>query len=454
MAPGQTGNYNGNTAPSGYGQYQTNQGAMSGNGCAPCQSAPMYGSMPCDSGYGSYSNSQGNYGAPCGNGPGNGNRYFNNQSNNNQSNYGNYGSGCGDAGWNGAAYGQSGTSAGGYGVGGYSANAGGNCGPGRSYLSGRRNQSANWVGGVSALIFQRDYEDDVGMGYNAGGQYLFSTDADMDTMGGVEASLGRRGCNGYGWEGRYWGLYPGSSFVNFGGTPYTALGGLSEVFHTPTGATVLDIYNRADTHQLVRNNNVTNVEFNMLRNAGSNSRTSYEVLAGARWLQFDEQLVYSAFSTYPGDPAIFTYNSQVDNTLLGFQLGGRSERCLSSRLRLATGFSCGIFSNRIRQNQRMYDEGSGTDAEIYSGPFTGRPYNYTSWKNDIAMMGELNIGTYYLITNSMRLSIGYRAIGVSGVALAADQIPYNFTNGSDIQRIDSNGSLILHGAYIGLQSCF
>jgi hypothetical protein len=102
----------------------------------------------------------------------------------------------------------------------------------------------------------------------------------------------------------------------------------------------------------------------------------------------------------------------------------------------------------------MYDDASETDALIYAGPFNGRPYNYSLRKNDVAMMGELNVGSYFMVSQSVRLNIGYRAIGVAGVALSPDQIPVNFTDGADIQRVDSNGSLILHGAYFGLQKCF
>ncbi len=446
------------------------------NGCGPAMPGSMvYGnSMPAGNygpgcngaggGYGVFGNAMPGTGAD-GYGPAVGNSYLNGpayQSGACQggAGYGQgpvYGDGSG-AGYNPAGYAQN-QNVTGYGYSnGYGACDSGygpwqrNAGSG-GYISNRA-KSANWIGGASALIFRRDYEDDRGLSFNGAGQYLFSTDSDMDTMGGVEAMLGRRGCNGLGWEARYWGLYPTASNFLFGGTPYTALGGMSDVFHVPTGASVLDIYNRADTHQVIRENSFTNVEINMLRNAGSSGQATYEFFGGARWLQFNEHLCYNALSTYPGDPMTFTYANRVENQMLGFQLGGRSERCLSGRFGLSGGFSCGLFNNRISHQTRMYDNDTDTDALIYSGPFNGRPYNYGSNKNDIAMLGELNLGGYFLIRNNLRISLGYRAIGVSGVALAADQIPYNFTDGNDIQRIDSNGSLILHGAYVGLQSCF
>ena len=69
-------------------------------------------------------------------------------------------------------------------------------------------------------------------------------------------------------------------------------------------------------------------------------------------------------------------------------------------------------------------------------------------------MGEADLGLGYQLSSSVRLTIGYRLIGVTGVALAPDQIPYNFTDANELRRINSNGSLLLHGVYGGLNYCF
>ncbi len=127
---------------------------------------------------------------------------------------------------------------------------------------------------------------------------------------------------------------------------------------------------------------------------------------------------------------------------------------MTCRLRLSASLNLGIFNNRIRHSQNMSDSATGTDALIYAGPFNGVPYDFTSNKNDISMLGEMNVGGYWMLTQSVRFSLGYRVLGVSGIALAPDQIPYNFTDSADIQRIDSNGNMILHGAQFGLQKCF
>jgi Putative beta barrel porin-7 (BBP7) len=329
-------------------------------------------------------------------------------------------------------------------------------GTGSARCAPARNSDVQTVAGLSGLVFRRDLEDDRGLSYNASGASLFSTDSDFGTAGGAELMIGRRRCSGYGWESRYWELFPERSDVSFGGTPYTALTGLGEIYHTPSAAYVNTFYDRATVHRLYRGNEIRNFEFNALRNGGcfDCGRGTYELLGGFRWFEFDEDLRYATNSTWPGHPVQFNYDTSVANTLLGAQFGGRMERCLRGRWRLSTGLTLGLFNNRIRHSQRMYDEAGGNDAQIFAGPWNGTAYNVRSDKDDLAMLGELNAGVWYLARQNLRFGVGYRAMGISGVALAPDQIPYNFTDLREIERINSNGSLILHGATAGLQYSF
>lgn len=331
------------------------------------------------------------------------------------------------------------------------------CDTGRERKLLARRSGGNWIGGVNGLVFFRDLEDDLGLGFNSLSDYLYSTDSAPGAMGGVEAMLGRRGCSGWGWEARYWGLFPNQSDVMFGNTPYSTLAGLTQIRDTVSGFDALQIYNSASSHRLYRDNSFSNVEINLLRNGGcfgACGRNNFELFGGFRWFQFDEAMRYAAFSSAPGYPAQFNYDVDVQNQLLGSQFGGRIERCVSSRLRLTGGLGLGIYNNSITHTQRMFEQAGGTDARIWSGPFSGQDYDCASTKNDIAMMGEMNAGIYWLFSQNVRFNAGYRALGVTGVALSPDQIPYNFTDVNDIHRVNSNGSLILHGAYAGFQVCY
>ncbi len=316
-------------------------------------------------------------------------------------------------------------------------------------------RSANWVGGVYGLAFRRDYEDDKGLSAIPSNlsQYLNSTSAKMGTMGGLEAVLARRGCDGNGFEVRYWGLYPDTADAGLAGSPYTNLTGLSQVEFG--GFPVSQIYNRSATHFVYRDNTIHNFEFNLLRSLGTTDcgKRNWEWLAGFRYLSFDESLRYATFTQNANYPPNFFYDNCAHNDLFGFQVGARSERCLKNRFGYQFGTKIGIYGNHIEACQSIHD-GNQAFAEISSGPYAARDYAFESSKDDVSMMGELNLGLTYQLKCNWRAIAGYRVLGVSGIALAPDQIPINFTDAQDIARIKSNGSLILHGSYFGVERSF
>lgn len=347
--------------------------------------------------------------------------------------------------------------------------SGANCGAAPVYSPGsfgvaaaaRRTNSANRTFGIRGLFFEREYEDNRRLSYNGNGEELFSRDADLGHMGGVETFLTSRNCNGNGWELRYWGLYPQQADVTLLGAPIyatTALTGLQWLTHGPSGANVQDIYNFANNHRLYRDNEITNVEFNLLKNGGCftnrlGKQVNYELLSGFRWFQFDETLRYSAFGNFGGYPTDLNYEIDVENTLLGLQFGGRTETCLAQRWRLAFSTKVGIFNNHVTARQRMYDE-NGINPFINTGIYTNTPYDFESEQDRFSMLGELDLGLIYQFSGCARATIGYRALGISGVALAPDQIPYDFSNVREIERVNTNGDLILHGGYAGLEWCY
>lgn len=319
-------------------------------------------------------------------------------------------------------------------------------------------RNANWIAGVHGLAFSRDYEDDLGMSVNAIGESLFSTDADLGYFGGIETFLGRRNCRGTGWEARYWGLYPNRATAVLGNLPVTTFTGFADLDYVPSGTTVLTIFNSADAHSVWRENTFHNTEFNVLRNGGSfqglfGNNVSFELLGGFRWFYFTESLGYSAFNSDPGLPVQFNRCTSTRNSLLGMNLGARAERQLTCRLSLTNSVRGGLFYNRMR-SYLCAGAVNGILAEINTGPDAGLDFEFTNYKQDISYLGELDIGMVYQVSSCARLSFGYRAIGVAGLALAPDQIPRNFADVPDVQRVDSNGSLILHGAYGGIHFCF
>lgn len=325
---------------------------------------------------------------------------------------------------------------------------------------GVRGQSANWVAGLYAMSFARDYGDDRLLSYNPSGDLLSTRSADEGDFGGYGVSLTRRACSGRGIELRYWAFNPDATSQLDGASVATALTTLDQLQHVPTARYLDEIYNSATNHVLVRNTDINNFEVNLLNNGG-NYRTrrgraaNFELLGGFRWFQFDETLSY--ISNNPAltaaSPTQTFYQSSVENDLVGFQLGARNEICLNGRWRAFVGVSTGVFNNHINTRQRFFDQ-NGSVPTLVSGTSAGREFDYSDQKNDVAMLGELDLGLTYQVNQRLRARFGYRTFGVAGVALAADQIPYDFTDTDRIQRANSNGSLLLHGGYLGLEACF
>ncbi len=315
-----------------------------------------------------------------------------------------------------------------------------------------KNRNANWIFGIYGIGFLRDYEDDIILSYNPVGDVLASTSADNGLMGGFETMIGRRGCNGAGWEARYWGLYPGQSSATILNAT-TSLRDFQFITDPTSGFDAYNIFNTSNDHRVYRDNQFHNVELNLLGNAGCNGSRSYEWIAGFRWFEFDEYFQYSAFNTAGGYPPRYDYNIDVSNTLLGFQMGGRKEICCGSKFRLHLGGRAGVFNNHIRSRQFFVND-TGVYGQLNAGGGAGNDYDYTSTKNDLAVLGELDLGMSYQFSCCARVRAGYRVIGISGVALAPNQIPRNFTDTMDLQRIKSNGGLILHGFYVGGEFCF
>jgi len=331
---------------------------------------------------------------------------------------------------------------------------------GQIFNAGVGVKRANWVVGLYALSFARDYEDDRLLSRNPRGDILSTRSADEGDFGGWGINLARRSCSGKGIEFRYWALNPDATAQLDGVAVATLLPTLTELTHVPTGRDLFEIYNSATNHVLVRNTDINNFEVNLLNNGGSYTTRrgragNFELLGGFRWFQFDETLSY--ISNNPAltatSPTQTTYQSFVSNDLVGFQLGARNEICLTGRLRAFGGVSAGVFNNRINSRQRFFDQ-NGSVPVLASGVSAGREFDYSDQKDDVAILGELDLGLTYQLSQRLRARFGYRTFGVAGVALAGDQIPYDFTDTDRIQRANSNGSLLLHGGYVGLEACF
>ena len=342
----------------------------------------------------------------------------------------------------------------------------------QSGLAGNSNRSVYSTIGISGLLFNRNAGTNRNFSTNSLGNVLSSNNTTDDVLPGIDAFITRRKANGHGWEARYFGLYPNDESIQVGNNAthlmpgYNQLG-TSIVGTGPTasvaGPTTGNLFNRADTHVLTRQTELNNVEFNILRNTAPRFRAlSTEFLFGFRYFQFGETLLHEAINVPNGDPTFvgpdsIGYLSSVENNLYGLQIGARSDYRLRSRLMMHLGFKVGAFSNQVNTRQRVdyrMPDGSIVNPRVAGGTLSGQNFDIGAEDDVKSILGEVDIAFSYQLSGSSRVRAGYRALGISDIAFASNQVKDDFTDASRLTTPYTDDTLILQGAYAGLEFAY
>ena len=311
--------------------------------------------------------------------------------------------------------------------------------------------TVNRVGALFGVTLRRNFEDELRIG-SSNGLDIFSDDIDHGDFSGIGVSLTARKANGNGHEFIFWGLDDDVA-LDFNSPDFFSIGQLDDL--GLGGNTVFQQFNNATSLRAFRDTEINNLEINLLRNGGqyTNRRGkhgSFELLGGFRLFQFDESLRLVGGAVNTGTTE---YRLEAENFLVGGQLGARNEVSLTGRLSLSTGINVGLFNNRSDTRQRVFDQ-NGVAATVVGGPGNGQDFDFSDSQDDVAILGEFKIGLIYQVSQSLRINGGYRALGVGGVALAADQVPLNALDPGLLNQSNTNGSLLLHGFYYGGEICF
>ncbi|HEV7281432.1 MAG TPA: BBP7 family outer membrane beta-barrel protein [Pirellulaceae bacterium] len=343
--------------------------------------------------------------------------------------------------------------------------------------------------GANALMLTRDRANPTWLSYqtdNISNQMMKTEDASFGYGGGFEVFAGI--CCGGGWavEGRYWGWWPGMAEANAydpsgvladGSDLGVVIPNLDMLNYNPGGGVtdVDSLYQNAAHHRIRMENEIHNVELNLFNSPISGGiydagvygagyaygghaapTVAMNVLGGVRYLRFDENFLFSADPTdgvFTGAADEIHYHIETENNLIGFQIGGNASWFATRRFSVNTGTKLGLFANQMNHRQAIY--GSNGYATVGAvGPWAGQAYNVSSDDCRISLLGELDLGASYQVCSWMKVTGGYRVMAVSGVALTENQIPTYFAGLDDVREIDSNGDLLLHGAYAGLEFCF
>ncbi|MDA1054637.1 MAG: BBP7 family outer membrane beta-barrel protein [Planctomycetota bacterium] len=326
----------------------------------------------------------------------------------------------------------------------------------------------NWFGGVGSVLMTRDRGDYYTFSYGTGDESDERTntrDAAMGWETGFDVHVGRYfNCQRNAIEAVYWGVNPNSQSTQT--VSADVLGDLNGILNWNSldyGGSSADVYvnvapGNDGIHQLTRDYSFQNIELNLWRFCGSCatgkcscSRLRHNWLVGIRYFRFDENLLFAsnadALQITGADDDIF-YDIDIKNHLLGFQVGNQLQYCVSDRLTADLGTKLGIYSNQISHTSEI--GGNLGVATINNGLFLGEDFSVRSSKNDVAFLGEVNLGLRYCFNCRWTGTVGYRALAVTGVAVPADQIYPDLRSINDVANIDSSRALILHGGYAGL----
>ncbi|MCB9938958.1 MAG: BBP7 family outer membrane beta-barrel protein [Planctomycetaceae bacterium] len=332
---------------------------------------------------------------------------------------------------------------------------------------------SGWYAGVGGVIMNRDLGNNLWLSVDQTDirdRVLNSNDADYSYAGGVAATIGHYfNCGQNSIQFAYWGIYPSTAEANAYGAD-TAVG-IDTILHfdglqydAGLGGGAQDLsgifFFDAERHRVQREYSVYNIELNLLGHNFTNGCSPWQLswLAGVRYLRFDDNFLFSSDridTAFTGDAREVHYAIDVENNLVGFQIGGRAGYCVGPRLSLFADTKVGIYGNHISHRSRIYGANGQAFVGDAASPYFGQDVDFTTSRDSFSMIGDLSVGANWCISPCWSINAGYRAVGVSGVALSTSQVPVDFIGALDsLQTVNSSGCLILHGAFAGINFCY
>ncbi len=334
-------------------------------------------------------------------------------------------------------------------------------GTGYPGLFPRNNPRGLWYASAAGLYLQRSEPRRIWTSYennNNPNQLMNTQNIETGGAGGVDLRLGRYfACNRWALELGYW------SVKNFDGSAsQTHANGVSSplLFNDlefAVGDPVEGYFNNAMEHRLRRTNELHNLELNVIegnRSSRGCSPWSRQMLFGIRYFKFDEDLVFATLDqggTWGGNGGLdeVRLSDSISNDLLGAQVGCLFQRQIGSRASFFITPKFGIYNNHI-QNRFDLRRGDGTAAMPSSFSGVNGSYPVEASTNVVSFLSEANIGLQYQLSNRWTLLGGYRVVAITGVGLADNQIPQYLVDIPEIADINTDGSLVLHGAFFGV----
>lgn len=307
-----------------------------------------------------------------------------------------------------------------------------------------------WFATVDALYMTRDHGNGVVTSVSSVDPYqtLMTSGQEMPWRVGGEARFGRRFFgDAFAVEGVYWTL------DNFDGDwTATNVNGVSTPLAVDriafAGVNGSVFFNNVQEHALHRSDDMQNAELNFVFNPmacnGCSSHVNWSL--GLRYFRFNEQLsLTSGFSSGPNSRATLAEN--VHNELFGGQAGFDLGLQVLPRSLIFLNAKVGVFNNQMDSAFNAY-RGDGVVAVPVSGAVGSYPA--VGSKSAVSLISELRAGVHVRFAPNIGGEVGYRVMGVTGVALSDHQIPVDVTDFGQLGSVKNNGNLLLHGGFAGV----
>jgi len=193
-------------------------------------------------------------------------------------------------------------------------------------------------------------------------------------------------------------------------------------------------YNAIDVATAESSANIKSLEFNLRRSDGGSIRW----ISGFRWLEWGQQLGIGDTSAGTG-----TYNLigvSTLNNLYGWQWGGDMMLWNGGRwLRINGVGKAGVYYNHQALQNTFYSDGVAPDVALAKTVDT------------VSFVGETGLNASLSVTNWLALRAGYSCFWLGGVVTPAAQLGLTDL-AAGTTSINRNGSVLLHGATIGLEA--
>jgi hypothetical protein len=168
-------------------------------------------------------------------------------------------------------------------------------------------------------------------------------------------------------------------------------------------------------------------------------------MCGMRFFRIDDDFrfadqFYVQTAGAAGPDGSIIYDRSVDDLLTGFQWGADMNYRVGCRWNFFCDTAFGIYDNHMNVFQQFSD----TDGGAFNHP------TYNSSKDGVSFLGELRVGGSYDISCHWRAVLAYRAVAITGLALATD-VPNDFTDVADANHINSDNSVVIHGLQTGFE---